>query len=119
MTTRRVVFVVLALLVAGCGWLTPSGPSPSDAVTYQVIGTAVTGSALITYTSPSSVVQVTANINSPWQSGVIAGYGQFIDQRASITVTAFGCATAQVLVNAKVEAERAGCGQPITVTAQK
>jgi hypothetical protein len=119
--TLAALVAALAIAPAACSHIPGLGPSavPSDTVTYQVIGTPGTGNALITYATPTSVVQVTFNINQPFQTGAIAGYGQFVDQKPSITVTAFGCATAQVLVNAKVEAEKTGCGQPVTLSAVK
>jgi hypothetical protein len=114
-----VALVVAIAIAPACSKLNPFAPSTvaTDTVTYQVIGAPGTGNALITYSTPTSVVQVTFNVNQPFQTGAIGGYGQFVDQKPSITVTAWGCVTAQVLVNAKVEAEKTGCGQPATVSA--
>lgn len=118
-----VVFIALASILApGCGVLGLLGPStqPSDTVTYQVIGSTGTTGALVTYATPTSVVQVAASFTSgPFLTGAIAGYGQFVDQKPSITATAYGCVTVQVLVNANVESDKTGCGQPITVSAVK
>lgn len=117
-----VFIVLLAIFAPACSHIPGFGPSaiPSDTVTYQVIGTPGTGNALITYSTPTTVAQVTANLTTAvFQSGAIAGYGQFVDQKPSITVTAYGCVTAQVLVNAEVQADKTGCGQPITVSAVK
>jgi len=52
----------------------------------------------------------------PWRSPPLSG---FRGRRPSLTVTAVGCVTVLVLVNARVTSMASGCGQPVTVSAPR
>lgn len=115
---NKFIIIVSALALSSCGRFgLPGGPSSFDTISYQVIGGPGVGNGIITYTTPTGIVQLPAvNLNQPWVSGPIAGYGEFHGQDATLTVLAFGCIRGQVLRNAAVTAEQTGCGQPITLT---
>ena len=124
---RLLLGALLTVCTAGCSSdPLPVAPTPVvvqpaatsfDTIAYQVIGSAGVGNGIITYATPTGVVQLVQNLNQPYFSGPIAGYGEFHAMSPSITVLAYGCVRAQVLINARVVAEQTGCGQPVTLNA--
>jgi hypothetical protein len=85
---------------------------PADVVSYEVLGPAPEGR--LTYATPAAVAQATVPL--PWRSPPLSG---FRARRPSLTVTATGCVTVLVLVNARVIHTASGCGQPVTVSAPR
>lgn len=128
-TSRIGLLAVLAIAfaVTGCSRLFSTGPSSSDAISYEVTGTGTVGLTALTFASPTAgAQQATANLNlGAFESAVFTGWGQNAGADPSITATATGagsalaCVTVRIMKNgAEVKAQH-GCGSPtVTVTAK-
>lgn len=104
------------LLLSACNLWTH--PDPSDSISYRAIGSAITGLVLIDYsTATNGVVSTSSTLLTPFTSGTIAGYSQFITTKPALTITILqtGCVEAQILINAVVVEHRSQCG-PTTFT---
>ncbi len=113
------LILLIVLACSGCGH-NPFSPStePSDTVSYRVIGNSIVSSVLIDYSTPSSgVVSLVVGLVTPFTSGPIAGYNQFVETKPALTLTIIstGCGEAQILINAVVVEHKTLCG-PGTIT---
>ena len=124
--TRYLVAVLAVALSSGCG-LIPTGPSSSDAFTYEVTGTGTLGLTQLTYASPTAgAIQTSKDLNvSAFESPVLTGFGQNANATPAITATAtangsgLACVTARILKNGNQVKESHDCGSPtITVSAK-
>jgi hypothetical protein len=120
------VLAILAALASSCAWF-PSGPSSSDAVSYEVTGTGTVGLTAITIASPTAgAQQVTKDLNvSPFESALFAGWGQNATASPAVTATGAGagsalaCLTVRIIKNGHEQVASHDCGSPtITVSAK-
>ena len=113
---KKILLISSLLALISCNLVNPDKLVASDTISYQVFGSNISGVAAITYSTPTSIIQLNNALTVPFQTGAIAGYGQFVNQKPAITVLVYGCATAEILINAKVVVTKTACGQPATVT---
>lgn len=111
---KKFLVVVICAFLTGCS-LNPFGtsPSPSDTISYVAIGTNIVGSVLIDYSTPTNgVISTNSTLVTPFSSGSIAGYSQFISTKPNITVTIIntGCVELQIRKNAEVVKHDSKCG---------
>lgn len=111
---KYILLFAIIPFASGC-WIpfASNSPSPSDSISYVIIGTSVVGSVLIDYNTPTDgVISQSVNLTNIFDTGTIAGYSQFINTKPSITITIIstGCVEAQIRKNADIVKDTSKCG---------